>query len=165
MIVWGWSQKVWTGKLILTFPFSQYEILSATAWTLNPGVGMLCSIQRKLLSCGCLTSSSTRSPSLSCSSLYCLFFQLYHLVVQATQIRAPKYIVDVASVRLYQDGTIKSVSTQTQWLNVHRNASMPSSSALSWFYRYSARKNYDLYCGMDFRMFPMDTQAPKTFAF
>ena len=41
---------------------------------------------------------------------------------------------------------------------------MASSSALSWFYRYSARKNYDLYCGMDFRMFPVDTQA-RLFAF
>ena len=35
----------------------------------------------------------------------------------------------------------------------------PTISAISWFFRYSARKNYDLYCGMDFRMFPVDTQV------
>ena len=34
-----------------------------------------------------------------------------YLSVQATQIRAPKYIVDAASVRLYQDGTIKWVKS------------------------------------------------------
>ena len=37
--------------------------------------------------------------------------------------------------------------------------SLAISSVLNGFYRYSARKNYDLYCGMDFRMFPVDTQA------
>ena len=36
------------------------------------------------------------------------------LIVQATQIRAPKYIVEAASVRLYQDGTIKWVSTRSR---------------------------------------------------
>ena len=40
-----------------------------------------------------------------------------YLAVQATQIRAPKYIVDAASVRLYQDGTIKWVKTQLCWPN------------------------------------------------
>ena len=30
---------------------------------------------------------------------------------------------------------------------------------ISAYSRYSARKNYDLYCGMDFKMFPVDKQA------
>ena len=52
------------------------------------------------------------------------------IIDKAKEIRSPYYIIPTESTRLYDKGKIK----------------------------YSARKNYDLACGMDFRKFPHDTQ-------
>jgi len=53
------------------------------------------------------------------------------IIDKTHSIRSPAYIIPTSSIRLYKGGKIK----------------------------YSARKNYDLACGMDFHNFPFDTQV------
>ena len=150
---------------------------------------MWCSTLKKLPSCGCLTSSLTR---LLLSYIHYVIvieigmfiheWKFQFLVAQATQIcfniclfRQPKSeppntlwtLPPSGSTRMAPSSGSKVQNSMmlTELLQQNPSNWWSSSSAVSLFCRYSARKNYDLYCGMDFRMFPMDTQAPKTFAF
>ena len=154
---------------------------------------MSCSTLRKLPSCGCLTSSLTRLLSVyilrhlvdvlhthhHCRHSflkdgYSSFDQSFNFLLPrqlrsvsifgcsgnpdpCPQIHCGRCLRQALPGWHHQVGQNSIMLTELLQQN-------PTSSATSLFRRYSARKNYDLYCGMDFRMFPMDTQA-RIFAF